>query len=267
MCREQKSTGLLACSKTLVVMLTFACPAECNGCGTLSNPRDHNNLSLDVVLRGIEQAKRLNFKNVVFTGGEATLRWDDLLAAIKFANDLGLPTRLVTNAHWAKSMDAASSALDQLLQAGLQEINFSTGDEHVRFVPFERVIFATIATVKRGLIAHVMVELRAIRQVSKERILEHPLIQQLSDSEQKLIRPLESPWISLDPHRIESYPDGVAITKSSLSSCPGCDNILRSYVMQADGRLGACCGFAMRIIPELSIGIVEGDSFLVDGGS
>src|SRR6185295_7777711 len=87
--------------RTLSVMPTYACPAQCKNCGTVSSPRDRNNIGLDTMLSAINQASELGFFNVVFTGGEATMRWDDLIEAIRQANRLKLPTRLVTNAYWA----------------------------------------------------------------------------------------------------------------------------------------------------------------------
>ena len=259
---ERSPGSIYASRKTLSIMLTYACPAECTNCGTSSSPRDKNNLNLDVALSGIEQAKALDFANVVFTGGEATLRWKDLLLAIRHADELGLPTRLVTNAHWARTPEIASALLDELLQAGLKEINFSTGDQHVRFVPLDRVVFAAIATVECGMTAHIMIELRSERQISKDTVLNHLLLQQLSQDKKQLIQPTESPWMPLDPDLIESYPNGMAINSSNLSSCVGCESVLQTYVLQADGRIGSCCGLGMRLIPELSVGMAEGESFL-----
>jgi pyruvate-formate lyase-activating enzyme len=259
---QEPPVSIYAKHKTLSVMLTYACPAECTNCGTSSSPRDKNSLNLDVVMRGIEQAKQLGFVNIVFTGGEATLRWNDLLAAIKYADKLELPTRLVTNAHWAINPAVAAEKLDKLLQAGLKEINFSTGDEHVRFVPLERVIYAAITAVERKLIAHVMVELRSKSRISKKSILDHYLIQQLSEEKKKLIQPTESPWMPLNPLHSESYPDGIAINSSNLSSCVGCESVLQTYTLQADGRIGACCGLGMRLIPELDVGKIKGEDFL-----
>jgi radical SAM family protein len=248
--------------RTLSVMLTFACSAECRDCGTISSPRNRHNLAIADVLRGLDEAARLQFHNVVFTGGEATLRWGELLIAIRHATALGLPTRLVTNAHWAKSLDDADARLGVLLEAGLKEINFSTGDEHVRFVPLDHVINAAVATVRQGLTAYIMVELRSEPLVTRKSILSHRLVEQLPLSLQALIKPSESPWMPLDPGRVASYPEGIAATKENLSNCLGCDSVLQTYVMQADGRIGACCGLGMRMIKELNVGRVEGSNFL-----
>lgn len=256
------SEGLFRGPKTLSVMPTYTCPAECNDCGTLSSPRDRTNISLDAIISGITQAKELGFYNVVFTGGEATLRWKDLLAGIAYANSLDLPTRLVTNAHWARSMERTHERIGELLNAGLNEINYSTGDQHVRFIPIDRVINGTIAALERGLRLCIMIELRAERKVTKTDILNHPRVTALPLAQRKLLQVAESPWMPLNPLTVEQYPPGVAINKDNISACTGCDSVLQTYVLEADGRIGACCGLGMRIIPELNVGVSKGETFL-----
>jgi organic radical activating enzyme len=263
MSANELSQGVHNGPKTLSVMPTFTCPAECADCGTVSSPRDRTNLPLDTILAGITQATRAGFANVVFTGGEPTLRWKDLLAAIAHARGLGFPTRLVTNAHWAVSLERAGERLDELLAAGLDEINYSTGDEHARFVPMERVVHATIAALERGLRPHVMVELREQRRVSKQDVLEHPLIAALPAEERDRIHINESPWMPLDPSRVERYPDGLVTNRANVGVRTGCDSILQTYVLQADGRIGSCCGLGMRIIPELNVALAQGEDFLL----
>jgi organic radical activating enzyme len=256
--------SVFANSKTLSVMLTYACTASCTNCGTSSHPLDKNRLDLGAALSGIDQAKALNFSNVVFTGGEPTLRWPDLLVAIRHANDLGLPTRLVTNAHWATSATRASALIEELVQSGLDEINFSTGDQHVRFVPIDRIAFATVAAIRSKMAVHVMIELTAERKISRNDVLGHPLILELPEDERRYIVATESPWMPLDPYDVESYPEGIAINSANLAKSLGCDSVLQTYVLQADGRIGSCCGLGMRHVPELSVGVAEGTSFLSD---
>lgn len=256
--------SVFAPSKTLCVMLTYACPAACENCGTSSHPKDKNRLSLDVALSGIEQAKALHFGNVVFTGGESTLRWKDLLVAIRHAKHLGFPTRLVTNAYWATTTRRASDGISELIDAGLDEINFSTGDQHVRFVPFERVIRATVTAVEQQLSVHIMIELTDARTISKDDVLHHPLFQALPEDQKRVVLITESPWMPLDPFQKASYPANVATDSSNLMRALGCDSVLQTYVLQADGRIGSCCGLGMRNVPELSVGIAQGQSFLAD---
>jgi len=251
-------------SRTLSVMPTYACPAQCKHCGTLSSPRDPNNISLETMLSAIDQARELGFLNIVFTGGEPTLRWADLVEAIRHANRLQLPVRLVTNAHWAGDEGKADHHLGQLVDAGLKEINYSTGDEHVRFIPLDNVINGIVSALKHSLTLAVMIELRETRKVTKELLLAHPKISHLSEQDRARIKVIESPWMPLKPSEIERYPEGTAVNSNNLASTGGCDSVLQTYVIQADGRIGACCGLGMRITPELNVGVSSGDSFLQD---
>src|SRR5262249_59831552 len=123
--------------------------------------------------------RELGFGSMVFAGGEVTLRGDDLLVAIAEAPRLGLPTRIVTNAYWATSLDRAREKLRQLVESGLTEVNYSTGDEHARFIPLDNVIYATVAAVEVKRPVHILVELRKNPAITRETVLRHPLIAEL----------------------------------------------------------------------------------------
>ncbi|MBE2188222.1 MAG: radical SAM protein [Candidatus Kapabacteria bacterium] len=249
--------------KTLSIMPTWSCPAECKDCGTLSSPRVKQHLTLDAMLDAIEKAKQSGFHNVVFTGGEPTLRWNDLLIAIKKAKGLGFPTRIVTNAHWATNEQIAKEKVAKLIDAGLDEINFSTGDEHNRFIPIERIINGIVASVFQNLRAYLMIELKSERKITKETILNHPRIISLSETERKLFDLSESPWMPLNYNEIEKYPEGLTINRENIALRTGCDSILQTYVIESDGKIGSCCGLGMRLIPELCVGEVEiGENYL-----
>ncbi|WP_086843040.1 radical SAM protein [Amycolatopsis kentuckyensis] len=253
--------SLVGKRKTLSVMPTFTCTAACTDCGTLSSPQSRERLPLDVITAAIDQAHRLGFANVVFTGGEATLRWRDLLAALAHARDLGLPARLVTNAHWAANPERAREKLAALVEAGLTEINYSTGDEHARFVPVERVVHAAVAAVRAGIPVVVMIEQRRIRTVTADAIRSHPLVEALGPAAER-VRITESAWMPLDPAARAEYPDGAVTTAANLATRRGCDHVLQTYTVQADGRIGACCGLGLRTIAELNPATVEDTDFL-----
>jgi organic radical activating enzyme len=263
-------------------MLTFTCPAACANCGTLSSPRNRTSLGLDRVLPLLREAKELGFGNVVFTGGEITLRWDDLLQAIAEATRLGLPTRIVTNAFWATSLPRAREKLRQLVESGLTEINYSTGDEHARFIPLENVIHATVAAVELKRPVRVIVELRKGPSITKETVLRHPMIAELIRTQRivvnisapehplltelmkrwVLVNVVESPWMPLELGQTESYPEGGAVNRPNLAARRGCEEILQTYTVQADGRIACCCGVASRLLPELHVGEVNDENAL-----
>lgn len=253
---------LVSRGRTLSVMPTYACNARCSNCGTVSSPNDTNVLSRERIVEAISEAKELGFANVVFTGGEATLRPADLLAGIAHATRLGLPTRLVTNAHWAVNDDVAKAFVHELVESGLGEINFSTGAEHVKFIPLQTVVTAICAAVAFGLRVAVMIELRLPQQISRRDVESTPAYDRLAPEQKANVAFIESPWMPLSPSRTYEYPPGAVVNRENVASTTGCDSVLQTYVLQADGRIGACCGLGMRVIPELSVGTVAQPRYL-----
>jgi hypothetical protein len=213
-------------------------------------------------LGAIREAKELGFESVIFSGGEATLRWPDLQVGIAKATQLGMPTRLVTNAHWATSLTRAREHLRELIAVGLTEINYSTGDEHVRFIPLENVVHAIVAAVEMDLSVGVIIELRKERSINKASVLDHPAIASLAPDRQKLLALVERPWMPLHLSGIEEYPEGLTLDRSNVAYRPGCDEVLRLYTVQANGRIGCCCGIGLRLIPALTVGFADGNDCL-----
>lgn len=259
---SEPEAGVFRGARTLSIMPTYQCTAACGDCASLSSPAVKSTIPLTTILDAIEQARALGFYNVVFTGGEATLRWADLLTAIRYAVELGFPTRLVTNAHWAWTVEKAEERLRALIDAGLTEINYSTGDEHARFVPVERVVNGLLAAARLDYRVWVMVELRAARAVTADSLLGDPRIAALPEEKRKLFEVKESPWMPLDPDRVAAYPEGLAADRLSFKAHQRCDNVLQTYTVQADGKVGACCGIGMRLIPELNVATVHEPGFL-----
>lgn len=249
-------------ARTLSIMPTFTCPAACADCGTLSNPRQRERLELDNVIAAIDEARSLQFSNVVFTGGEATLEWKTLLQGIAHAARLRFPVRLVTNAHWATSLTVAREKIAALVDAGLSEINYSTGDEHIRFIPIERVVFASVAACERRFRTHVMMELKEDCATTEALIIEHPLIQALAPDQRAALTVLSSPWMPLQHDKVYRYPAGVACDVQAAAIRGGCSSVLKTYTLQADGRIGACCGLGLRVIPELNVAHTGQPAFL-----
>jgi organic radical activating enzyme len=241
--------------RTLSIMPTFQCTAACRHCGTLSHPGVHTSLDRDVILEAIRQAAAAGFGLVVFTGGEPTLAGDDLLDGLAETRRLGLISRVVTNCHWATDQRAADEFVATLKTHGLNEINFSTGDQHARYVPIEHVLRAIQAAVENHFMPAVMVETVSDRVITKQTIEEHPHFVEIRRRfPDRLVKINESPWMPLKPKKITEYPAGMAIDAGNLQTCGGCDSVQETITLQADGRLGACCGLGMRLVPELQVG-------------
>jgi hypothetical protein len=141
--------------------------------------------------------------------------------SVSFARELELPTRLVTNAHWAATPKRARERLQVLIDAGLDEINYSTGDEHVRFVPLERVLHAAVAAVGADIPVVVMVELRRQRVVTAQTIRCHPLIRLLGEDAAR-VKITESAWMPLDPSVPADYDSEDVAVAANLHMRRGC---------------------------------------------
>jgi pyruvate-formate lyase-activating enzyme len=245
--------------RTLSIMPTYKCTAECEHCGTLSNRREKTWLGLDNMLTAIDQAAAQgSYRVVVFTGGEPTLANTDLLTAIQRAASYGLTTRIVSNAYWASTDTQAERMVARLIDAGLREINYSTGDQHARFVPLDNVVRATRAAAASTLSAIVIMV-----ETVRERTITADLLESREDFKairrsypKKHLDVLESPWMPLEPMNTSTYRDGSTVNRSNVATHTGCTSVLTTTAVQADGRIGACCGLGMRTVPELQIGKV-----------
>lgn len=235
-------------------MLTYQCNAACKECGTFSSPRDKNSITLDTCIKSITEARKLGFGNIVFTGGEATLELDKLLKGIAHAVSLEFPVRLVTNAHWATSLKAAENFVSALKKAGLVEINFSTGDEHAKFIDPLFTAYASIAAINAGLRTVLVIEMQDSSFKYKDIIIEK--VCSLSDQKnyEKLFKVIESPWMPVKWTKPAKTGKETLTNLSNLFSRGGCDSVLQTYVVQGDGKIAACCGLGMRGIKELHTG-------------
>lgn len=143
--------------KKLTILTTNQCTAKCDHCVMNSSPDRVEKLTYNRIRNAISELNKYNsLKVVIFSGGEPTLLGDDLLDSIAFADSLGIVTRIVTNAHWAVSEEKARATLVQLREAGLAELNISTDDYHIPYVPFDNIQNAWNASKKLGFSAVVI---------------------------------------------------------------------------------------------------------------
>ncbi|HAZ08863.1 MAG TPA: radical SAM protein [Elusimicrobia bacterium] len=240
----------------LTILPTYRCTAACEQCCFESSPQISGRLPLDNILEYIDEAASSfpSLKLVVFSGGECFLLRDDLDAAISRVTERGLMSRCVTNGYWATSARAAADRVAALKQAGLTEINFSTGDNHQRFVPFDRVALGAVATAAAGIRTIIAVEGYRESAFSVEAALEHPTIKEFRDA-----RPargglsfFSNVWI---PFRSDSaVSQDPSLASGGDASAEGCDNVLENVVITPHQRVSSCCGLTFEHIPEMKLG-------------
>lgn len=119
---------------------TNACTAMCTHCLMNCKPILKDKLTFEQMRKSIDQiVKNYSVHLVVFTGGEPTLLGEDLFRAIRYCSLNFLRTRLVTNAHWATTLERAQKYVQKFRDAGLTELNVSIDDYHAPFVPLENI--------------------------------------------------------------------------------------------------------------------------------
>ncbi len=240
---------LLNIERTLSVMITYRCNAACEHCGTFSHPGIKGRLPIERVFAALEQASEIGFSNVVFTGGEPTIYFDDLLKCIRRAASLGFPVRLVTNGLWALRPELAKRKALALKEAGLSEINFSTGNEHVRFVPIRAVKNAIIACLELDIRPNVMIERTSEQFPERVELFDKEFVEYFPDFESSQV--IDSPWMPMDSEIFFDYPEDICANRGNIHKFQGCDSVLQTYVLSTDDYIKSCCGLGSRNTPEL----------------
>ncbi|MGC8917644.1 MAG: radical SAM protein [Thermoanaerobaculum sp.] len=241
--------------RALVFVVTSGCTARCRDCCFGATPeKARERLRCEEMLRALEVVYGMvpTLKLVVFTGGEPMLFARDIVPVVAEASRLGLGTRIVTNGFWAQTPALARQVLEPLYAAGLLELNLSTGDDHLEWVPFESVVNAALAALEAGVLTAVFVEERADARFRAADVFRHPLIRRFlrHHPNHHLLIVNGGAWLGLRTGRqfaaeVGSVPDG-------LGGPPlGCDSIGRDLVVAPGNRFFGCCGLTVRDIPWL----------------
>ncbi len=139
---------------TLVLIYGMACPLKCDFCCHPVEEYGAGKIQPEEAVAWIRQAAELeSVRLVVFTGGEPFVYYRELLKILEATEDTGLPIRIVTAAHWAKSVEEAKAKLLPLRERGLRELSVSTDPSHQVFVPASFAENAVRAAVELGLLA------------------------------------------------------------------------------------------------------------------
>lgn len=191
---------------------------------------------------------------VVFSGGEVFLLKDDLYTAIAHARSLGLRVRCVTNAFWGKTLRTAARTVAKLLEAGVSEVNISTGADHQEHVPFESIENACEALVTAGVVTLVTVEKDSPETACLERVRLSTRLRPLLEKQPRLFSIQCNSWMPFHADYVER---GAPAGLESLTD--GCSQIFSNLVVTPYGRLAACCGLTFEHIPELTLGDLHTD--------
>ncbi|GAB4483205.1 MAG: radical SAM/SPASM domain-containing protein [Burkholderiaceae bacterium] len=236
--------------RTLTIIGTYRCTAACRQCCFESSPAVRGHLTLEEITRAIDQARELspNLKVVVFSGGEATLLRDTLFAALRQCRQRSLLTRLVSNGSWGKSATSAHHFAARLAQAGLAELNLSTGPEHREWIPLQSVENAARAALEHGLRTVVSVESGPDGPPAKET---YAVLAALAQQQPALFRLIYSSWMTFKTSGTGSTGPTRSVPREVFGPC---DQLFKNIVVTPHRAISACCGLTFEHIPEMKMG-------------
>ena len=168
--------------------------------------------------------------------------------AIQLAKEFGLITRIVTNGFWASSYKKAKAILEDLKGSNLNEINFSTGDDHSKWIPLRNVRNAAVAAARLGFIPIINIE---THDNSSPKILQFfgKDIAFMKLVKEKKISLERGAWMRFDKNSTISHKKCIP----SIRFEP-CSSLSSMIPINPYGEVLACCGLPCEHIPYLRLG-------------
>ena len=143
--------------RTIGIILTFQCNAQCRMCCFECGPDRKEQIPTSVVERVIKEAAThrsngyASLKTIAFSGGEPFLRYQDLLKFVGMAHDFEFESSCTTNCFWAKTPADAERIVAELCDAGLTKLSISADRFHGEYIPVKNVANVLRAAKKHDL--------------------------------------------------------------------------------------------------------------------
>lgn len=233
------------------IILTDKCTAACQECCFGCNPKKNNILTNNEIFSFIDEISNFKtLKYLVWTGGEAFILGNRLVKCLEYAKNKGLYSRIVSNGYWAINSSKANKKLNELKQAGLLELNLSTGDNHQDFVPFDRIMNAALESVRLGIGTVISIETNKNSKFTRNDVLAHPIYRKIK--EESLLNKLtilNATWVSF--HKNVKYQYNSFEQKEVEN---GCNNLYNFIGLNPKNEIVACCGLTLNYMPEMKLG-------------
>ncbi len=125
---------------SLEFVYTQKCNIKCDHCINESGLEKTSKIELSSALSVIDAAEKAGVEQIGITGGESLLYLKEMLEIISFSNNKGLTTKLISNGFWGSSLQRAKEMLLLLENAGLKNLNISTDEFHLKFIPNKSIM-------------------------------------------------------------------------------------------------------------------------------
>lgn len=237
------------CPTSLCFLTTRKCTASCKNCCFGCSPRETSFIPTEMMARLINEAKEISsIRTIVFSGGECFLLGKDLNYLVSLATKNGFSTRFVSNGYWATSQKIAEEKINKLVSVGLTEANFSTGDDHSKFVPIEYIVNGALACVKANILVCIMLELHSNTHFPIHRLIKNSKFRAAVDAGKILLLP--SAWVGFDSSSSINYPQKV-LENPKIEACT---SLFRDISINVNGDILLCCGLSQDYLKGFSIG-------------
>lgn len=248
--------------KTLTFITTFSCTATCKDCCFKCSPTRNERLDPNDMKNFINQVVNLypSVEVLVLTGGETFLLGKDLEKIVEHASCMGLSVRIVTNGYWAKNYNTAFKKLKNLIDKGLKEVNFSTGDDHLEFVPYDNIVNGVKSAMELGLTTVINIESGADRIFKSELLLNNPDIKKYLAPEYKGTNPLQvinSVWMPFRKSTREKQLSKKEGNERLITASRRCTSLFENITINPNYKMMACCGLTSLYSEYLNLGDVR----------
>lgn len=238
--------------RILTFIVTYKCTASCLNCCFECNPQREEKISTDFALNLIDKAVNLfpSLATLVLTGGEAFLNLEKISKIIGHAKRKGLTCRVVTNGFWGETEDKAYRILELLKRVGLDEINFSTGDDHLEYVEINRIQNCISAALALGFTTVLNIEYGNDRSFNIEKLKDE--VEGLDWNKLSIIKGL---WM---PFTKDSLDKLLPLHENCLHPVMDrCSNIFTGITISPDSKMFSCCGLPVKYIKYFDLGVVS----------
>lgn len=249
---------------SITFLTTYKCTAMCDECALECSPYDESPvLNFDQIKSHIDNIKKdfPSIRLVVFSGGEPFMMGENLRQSIEYVKQKKMLSRIVTNGYWARSLSKAKEKIKELKESGLTEINFSTGEDHQKYVPIDHIINGVIASAEHNMLAVVNVEAHEDASFSSKDFLNNKRIASYfkkNPEKNRYLLVMAGVWIPLNKERTLKHKSGNKINiKKKNDKFKGCKQLFKNIVITPYEELAACCGLTFRRIPEMILGKVN----------
>ncbi|MCE2615394.1 radical SAM protein [Phocaeicola oris] len=238
---------------SLCILTTYKCTSSCENCCFQCSPNRNEKLTISEIKFYIKETicSFYSVKLLILSGGESFLLMNELEEIVNFASRLGLKVRIVTNAFWASSYKKAFQIVNQLKKVGLSEINYSTGDDHQKFVPINNILNGIIAAVEQNINVVVNVESSDDRNFNSKFLKEHSML--IPYIKIGKLRILNGIWVQFK-NKNNKDTEIPGISRFVMPCYGGYSNLFSTIAIDPDHRMLACCGLISKYSKYLDLG-------------